>query len=154
MTSKQYGATIQKPIAAGRLEPLRTLLRSIGDDIDKNPQIPFSRLTSAHFLSWFIVDRDGFASYLIFELNVDGPIERFLDDLVAKAGPGIDLIYGHCPGYPARGSTTPREVVEYLLESDIGYDCYYIGWRGLSVDRILQERGPPQADRRVPQPAG
>ena len=107
MTSKQYGATIQKPIAAGRLEPLRTLLRSIGDDIDKNPQIPFARLTSAHFLSWFIVDRDGFASYLIFELNVDGPIERFLDDLVAKAGPGIDLIYGHCPGYPARGSTAP-----------------------------------------------
>ena len=140
MTLRQYGATILKPIVPDRLDPLKALLQSIGDDIDGNPQVPFARLTSAHFMSWFIVEGGDAGPLLFLELNVDGPIEPFLNDLVAKAGAGIDLIYGHCAGYPPRGSSSPDQVVRYLLEDNIGYDCYYIGWRGLTVDRILRER--------------
>jgi hypothetical protein len=32
------------------------MLKSIGDDIDGNPYIAFGRSSSAHFMSWFIVD--------------------------------------------------------------------------------------------------
>ena len=140
MTPGQYGATILKTIVPGRLDPLKALLQSIGDDIEANSQIPFARLTSAHFMSWFIVEGVESGALLFLELNVDGPIEPFLNDLVAKAGAGIDSIYSHCTGYPPRGSGSPGEVVSYLIADNIGYDCYYIGWRGLTVDRILRER--------------
>ena len=140
MTPGQYGATIQKHIVPGRVDALKTLLQSIGNNIGGNTQIPFARLTSAHFMSWFIVEGGEGGPLLFLELNVDGPIEPFLNDLVAKAGGGIDSIYGHCIGYPSRGSGSPGEVVRYLLADNIGYDCYYIGWRGLNVDRILRER--------------
>ncbi len=140
MTPGQYGATILKKIVPGRLDSLKTLLQSIGDDIDGNSQVPFARLTSAHFMSWFIVEGGDVGPLLFLELNVDGPIEPFLSDLVAKGGPGLDSIYSHCTGYPPRGSGSPGQVVSYLLADNIGYDCYYIGWRGLTVDRILRER--------------
>ncbi len=90
-------------------------------------------------MTWFVVDADDVTGPLLFfELNVDGPVESALGEIVAKARPGIDLIYGHCTGYPAGASD--RQVVDWLLKDNIGYDCYYIGWRGLSVDRILAER--------------
>ncbi len=120
------------------MAPLRALLTKIGDDVAGNPLVPFARLTSAHFLSWFIVDRANVGPYLICELNVDGPVEPFLFDLVAQARPGLDQIYAHCPDYPADGQ--PAQIVEYLRRGDIGHDCYYVGWPGLTVDRILKER--------------
>jgi len=137
----QSAATIITPIAAGQVEPLSALLQSIGDDIDANPHLPFARLTSAHFLSWFIVYRDGYGPNLFLELNVDGPIAEFLRSLAAEAGPGLDLIYAHCTGYPAAGSKAPGEVVQYLLAGDVGYDCFYVGLPGLTAGRIGQERG-------------
>jgi hypothetical protein len=141
MSDKQYGATFFKPILPGHLEPLRALLKSIGDDIAGNPHIAFSKLESAHFMSWFIVEAKDAAPLLFLEINVDGPVEDFLVDLLDRAGDGIDEIFGHCAGYPALGSGAPDEVVQYLLRANIGYDCYYICWRGLPVKRILLERG-------------
>jgi hypothetical protein len=141
MSDTQYGATFFKPILPGHLEALRTLLQSIGNDITGNPHIAFARLELAHFMSWFIVEAKDAAPLLFLEINVDGPVEDFLVDLLNQAGAGIDEIYAHCAGYPALGSGAPDEVVQYLLRANIGYDCYYICWRGLSVKRILLERG-------------
>jgi hypothetical protein len=140
MTQRQYGATILKPILAAQVRALATLLQAIGDDIDGNPHIPFARLGTAHFMSWFIVEKTSVGPLLFLEINVDGPIKPFLNDLVTKARAGLDLIFGHCAAYPPPGSSSADQVVEYLLASNIGYDCLYIGWRGLTVDRILRER--------------
>src|SRR5262245_15217062 len=100
----QYGATIMTPVAAEQCKPLQALLLEIGDDVENNTHVPFSKLTLVHFMSWFLVKHDDFGPYLFLELNVDGPIEEFLRELIARAGPGLDLIYGHCEGYPAGGS--------------------------------------------------
>ena len=42
-------------------------------------------------MSWFIVEDGGVGPYLFLELNVDGPIKSFLDELVAQARPGPRL---------------------------------------------------------------
>jgi hypothetical protein len=141
VSDTQYGATFFKPILPDRLEVLRALLKAIGDDILGNPHITFSKFESVHFMSWFIVEAKDAVPLLFLEINVDGPIENFLLDLLDKAGGGIDEIYAHCAGYPALGSGAPGEVIQYLLRANVGYDCYYICWRGLSVKRILLERG-------------
>jgi hypothetical protein len=136
----QSDATIVKPILAGHVDPLRTLLQSIGNDIEGNPLIPFATLPSVHFMSWFIVEDLSTGPCLFLELNVDGTIETALQDIASKGGNGLDQIYSHCADYPASGAADPTRLVPYLMHDDIGYDCYYIGWRGLSVQRILQER--------------
>jgi hypothetical protein len=138
-TNPQSGATIRKPIDPARLDKLQALLTSIGEDITGNPHVPFTQFASVHFMTWFVVDADDVTGPLLFfELNVDGPVESSLRDIVAKARPGIDLIYGHCTDYPAGASD--QQIVAYLIDDNIGYDCFYIGWRGLTVDRILAER--------------
>ncbi len=130
-TTTQSGATIRKPIDPARLADLRTLLTAIGDDVTGNPHVPFTQFAAVHFMTWFVVDADDVTGPLLFfELNVDGPVESALGEIVAKARAGIDLIYGHCTGYPAGASD--RQVIDWLLKDNIGYDCYYIGWRGLS----------------------
>jgi hypothetical protein len=141
ITRTQSGATIVKPVKPGAVLSLTTLLTTIGDNINTYQPIPFTQLADAHFLSWFVVpdDTDPNQANLYFELNVDGPVEPFLRDLIKQAGAGLDQIYGYCQGYP--GSSAPDQAVAYLLEDNIGYDCYYIGWRGLTVERILRERG-------------
>ena len=141
MVTYQHGATIVKTIAADRLDALKSLLQSIGNDIEGNSHVPFAQLNTVHFMSWFIVEPENpVPPQLFLEINVDGPVEEFIDELVARAGPGLDLIYGHCIDYPAAGSRASAAFAKYLLASNIGYDCYYIGWRGLGVDRILRER--------------
>ena len=142
VTRTQSGATIRKPIRADRVDDLKRLLATIGDDVEHCPDIPFTGLADAHFLSWFVIDAyAGTGPMLYLELNVDGPVGPFLHELVRLAGKGLDDIYAHCEGYPSAGSKSPAAVVAYLLEDDVGYDCYYIGWRGLTMQRIRRERG-------------
>ncbi len=136
----QSGATIIKPILDGRVDELRTLLESIGDDVEKYPDIPFGQLSTVHFMTWFIVENMSIGPCLFLELNVDGPIRTFLEDLEAKARAGLDQIYRHCKGYGDATMNAPVRIVDYLMQTDVGYDCFYIGWRGLSVARIRRER--------------
>jgi hypothetical protein len=138
VTLTQHGATIQNPILDGCVASLKALLQPVGNDITGNPLIPFARLPSVHFMSWFVVESSG-TSWLFLEINVDSPIESFLKVLVTAARAGLDQIYSHCVRYPGKG-TTADIVVQYLLGANIGYDCYYIAWRGIDVQRILRER--------------
>jgi hypothetical protein len=139
-TNTQYGATIVKRIITGKVDDLRALLNNIGEKVDNSTDIPFTTFATLHFMSWFIVDEAGNNGQLFLELNVDGPIKPFLEMLVARAWESVDQIYQSCEGYPAGGSHNASAVVDYLLRDNIGYDCYYIGWRGLSADRIRRER--------------
>jgi cytochrome P450/glutathione S-transferase len=142
VAEKQSGATIIKRIANDKVSSLRDLLRNIGDSIETNPDIQFAALTNVHFMSWFIINGDKLEgatnrsaqAYLVLELNVDGSIDDFLKQLEQKAGNALEKIYKHCVDYPL------GQIADYLLCDDIGYNCFYIGWRGLSVDRIRKER--------------
>ena len=48
-------------------------------------------------------------SKLVFECNIDGPVDRYLDQLIAD--PAIDLIYQHCDDYPLGDGRTRSSAI-------------------------------------------
>ncbi len=134
---RQRAFTIQTPIAGERVADLCRLLDRIGDDIKGNPHIPFTSLDRLHYASFVVVDIEPEAPYLLFEGNIDGPVADFVRDLIARAGPGVAEIYRHCVGCPV---THAEELVDYLLDHDIGISAFYVAWPGHTVPSIREEQ--------------
>jgi len=135
-TVAQNPFTVQTRITRERVGDLCALLDGIGDDIKGNPHIPFLTLDRLHYASFVVVDADADDPYLLFEGNVDGPVDDFLRQLV-RAAPGLAEIYRHCDGCPV---TEPDELVDYLLDHDIGVSAFYVAWPGHTVERIREEQ--------------
>ncbi len=57
----------------------------------------------------------------------------FLEQLEQKARTGLGENYKHCADFQASQNKSER-ISDYLLRSNIGYNCYYIGWRGFTVE--------------------
>ncbi len=132
----QNAFTVQTRIVKERMADLCVLLDGIGDAIKTNPHIPFLTLDRLHYASFVVVDADPDDPYLIFEGNVDGPVPEFLRHLV-RAGPGLLEIYRHCDGCPV---SDPDELVDYLLDHDIGVSAFYVAWPGHTVGAIREEQ--------------
>jgi hypothetical protein len=147
----QGALTVIVPIEAGRTEALRVVLDRIdrdeagGTDVEDNPWVPFARLTRVHFARWLIFDEaldvDGrtIPASLVFCSNFDGPRAAHLRELIDVAGPGLDLIYGHCVGYPGRGHEDAGGVLAYLEGHAVRVNTFYNGTYGKSVGQIRRE---------------
>jgi hypothetical protein len=136
---RQSAFTIVTPLASDNVAKLGSYLDAIGDDINKNPHLRFAELKNLHYASFIIIGADTTEPCLLFEGNIDGPIQRFLDHLVATVPHAIDTIYGHCLGYPPAGTADRTAVVRYLMSHDIGTNVFYIAWRGHTVSEICRE---------------
>jgi len=134
---KQRGLTILSPINEAQLEHLDCLLRTIGDDVAKQTQIPFGKLTQLHFASWVIFADGAPGPQLIFESNFDGTAVDFLRQLVGPAQSGLDQIYRHCTDYPAGGAS--NAILEYLQAHIVNTDTFYASCGGVTREQILQE---------------
>jgi len=139
---EQTTLTVITPISPGKVEPLRSLLNIIGDDIDgakHNKYIRFSDLSTTHFARWVIIPEDkakGYKPHLAFESNFDGGLDEYLRDLTRKAGDGLDQIYANCEGYPARGTEDLKAFGKYIRDHSVKYSARYIAYRGRKVKDI------------------
>jgi hypothetical protein len=123
-----------KPEARAALEPL---LLEIGGDIAGNSHIDFSRLTTAHFLRWVILDNDDrYPPQLAFESNFDGTVERHVDEMIAVAAGALCDIYGHCEGLPASARTAPAQLRDFLLARAIPYGAFYRAYPAKTVTEV------------------
>jgi hypothetical protein len=134
---KQRGLTILSPIDEAQVPALDALLRPVGDDIQHQTLIPFSRLTLLHFASWLIFPDGIPGPQLIFESNFDGDAESFLRQLVDQARPGLDQIYNHCSDYAVGKSN--EAVLQYLLAHVVNTDTFYVSCGGFTLAQVLQE---------------
>lgn len=135
----QRGFTIVTRIVPGHADELAALLDTIGGDIKGNPHIPFVDLDRLHYSSMIVVDDGSSDPYLLFEGSIDGEVRAFLRGLVAKAAPGVGLIYEHCAGYPASGTDDHAALADYLVAHDIGPGAMFVAWPGRTVTTIRQE---------------
>jgi hypothetical protein len=112
-----------------RLDCLREVLfrmqKFIQGDTKADPGIPFEKFTQLHFASLVIFDRKGEDPLLVFENNVDGSIDAYLNDLLAGAERGIDAIYENCKGFPQSGTTDEKR--GYLKKNVRKPHLYHIG---------------------------
>lgn len=138
----QSAFTIIATVSPGQQDALRATLDSIGRDPSSNAVLPFGQMASLHFCSLVIIPANPWdsQSLLMFEGNIDGPVDAFLRQLVAQAGSGVDAIFRHCVDYPKNPSDRPG----YLLKRDRGFNTFYVGCPGRTLAQIRREEAVRQ----------
>src|SRR5688572_6856044 len=133
--------TVLAPIREGEEEPLRAILRPIGDDIrgrrldekTAHPRIEFLRSRRLHFARFAILadpDRGPDRKPLLYSANYDGELEGHLTELVAITS-DMEAIWGRCEGY-AGAAAFATFVRSHAHEPD----AFYIAFRDETADSI------------------
>jgi hypothetical protein len=140
MVTTQSSVTIIAPVAAGREADLQNLLETAGQHPADNNLVPFGQFPNVHFGRFFILpsatDPQGraYAAQLVFLVDVDGPGDAFVLQLVGACGDGLHTIYQHCQGYASRVGLR-----DYLCSHSIKAAASYVNTVGRSVTQVHQE---------------
>jgi hypothetical protein len=129
--------TVITKVKPSEVDALKGVLTEIGADPAANAVLPLGGFDTLHFASLVLVEADKLPPTLIFEHNVDGSSDSWLETLAAKAGPGLDAIYAHCVGYPAGAGAAG--VSAYLGDHVVRPGAFHVGATGRSLARIRQE---------------
>lgn len=149
MAARQQIATVLTPVLPRHHAELAAFLREIGENIRRNDQISFNRLSTVHFLRWFVLPppaRNNVGPrarhHLVLSTAFDGPLDAHFRELVREAGPAFHEIYGHCEGYgnPEEHEPSLEEAVAYLRSHRRPSSAEYIGTIGRTLRRIRDER--------------
>lgn len=132
-----------KPAEGVRPEALCARLRALGDRVRGGALQGLDQVPGLHFLcaTWLPGDAEdaGDAGAVLLEMSADGTRRAFLQRLCEKVPAFLDEVFEGCAGRP-RADAAPNEWVRFLEARDIGYDAFYIGNPGRSVERIRQEQ--------------
>ena len=131
--------TIVTQADAARLAELQTYLGGIDAALMHQSALPFEAIDMLHFCSFTVFLDDRFGPYLVFENNIDGAPNEFIDTLCNVAAPALHAIYGFCPDYGAPGAVNPEYLRRYLREHIVRADAPYVGNVGRSARRIRDE---------------
>jgi hypothetical protein len=133
--------TVLAPIRAGEEEPLRAVLRPIGDDIKGKrlqpgvvrPGIEFCHSRHIHFARFVILDdpdRGRDRKRLLYSANYDGDLDGHLAELIAIT-PDLDAIWGRVEGY-----TGPAAFAAFIRAHTQEPEAFYIAFRDETVERL------------------
>lgn len=145
---EQNPITVVTEVRPDCLEKLKIYLKPIGDDINNNKVIQFSAFQNLHYCCFIIIEDENPPAgskkanpQLIFEGNIDGSIQAFLDDLCAKNPEFMREVYGCCEGCPPDNQSLPA----YLRKNDRGANAYYIAHPGQTRQVIEYQRNLRQS---------
>ena len=132
--------TIISPIRPGDQGRVRHQLAEIGyvGSLPADDVFGFGDVEMLHFASVFLYDDAADGWSLVFESNIDGAIEPYLDRLLAIAeardgGAFLTGLYAHCQGVMGGDlATLKRHMLDHVHRPDAGY----IAGVGLTRDRI------------------
>jgi len=147
--------TIVAAVLAGRENALRTLLASMttqpGMADPKNALLPFGEFKTLHFARLALLDDPTLGDiaayglpqprlpvYLAFLGDCDGSARACLEELAARAAPGMRTIFQHCEGFD--GALLP-----WMLAHDLPIAASYVNWVGRTVLQIREESALQQA---------
>jgi hypothetical protein len=130
--------TIITEIDPAQRPQLEQLLEQIRLGLLTNTLIPFPSISLLHFASFVISDNRKSDPLLIFENNFDGEISPYLNQLMTKAGPGLQKIYQCCKGYQPG---VPTANLQQFLEANIVRpNAYHIGNVGRKATVIKENQ--------------
>ncbi len=130
-------------ILPGREQELRDYLESL----PVGGESPLARVGVVHFGRWVIVSRlvylgppsepdDLRNEYLLFAVEVDGPLEGFLDLLRERMAEEADLVWGHCVGYPGSGDRDTFH--RYLRHNQIDVQLAFAAYPEATLPEVLE----------------
>jgi hypothetical protein len=148
----QANFMVLAPIDPAREAELRALLDSMNDSPGQlntsNPLVPFAQFDALHFAR-FVILKDGtlndtracgggpvptYPLYLTFLGDIDGEVDGFLAELVARAGDGLRKIFSCCTGFSAQ-----TDLVRWMKAHEAPPIAAYVNWRGRTVRQIQEE---------------
>ena len=131
--------TVLAAIRPGEEEPLREVLRPIGDDIKGKRlepgavRIELRHSRHIHFARFVVLDdpdRGRDRKRLLYSANYDGELDRHLAELIAIT-PDMDAIWGRLEGY-----TGPAAFAEFIRAHTQEPEAFYIAFRDETVERL------------------
>ncbi|MCI0507463.1 MAG: hypothetical protein L0Z73_15320 [Gammaproteobacteria bacterium] len=140
----QNEITVCAPVKPDLEGNLRQVLERVNADVQNNILLPFARISdSLHFARLLILDKAeqplAKPAYLFFMANVDGSPRIFLQEFIKQARDGLDVIFGHCEGYPSGQAVDDGSRFAYLESRLIKANAYYINTIGRTVRQIRDE---------------
>jgi hypothetical protein len=147
----QSNFMVLAPVAADRVGELRQALASMnrapGVVDPQNPVIPFAQFETLHFARVLVLEdmtldditayglpRVNYPSYLAVLADFDGPAEKFVAELIQRAGEGLKHIFSYCQDF--RSDTDLRMWIE---AHKVSAATAYVNWIGRTVKQVGEE---------------
>ena len=137
----QVAVTVHAPLKAGQFSALDLLLRRATPG---HPIVAFDRMPSVHFARIVALEAETdlsgekIESSVIYMADVDGGARRHLGVLVRQARGQVDLVFGHCVGYPT--TPTDQQRISWLYSHRARPAAYYVHRVGRTVGQIQAEK--------------
>ncbi|GAC1650573.1 MAG: hypothetical protein NVS4B12_20490 [Ktedonobacteraceae bacterium] len=141
----QVALTIITKIKPEETENIKQLLKTMNKNVAQNDVIPFGKFSALHFARLMVleesIDLSGavISPSLVFMGECDAPLDCLLNELVDRAGEGLDMVYRHCEGYPTDGKITRTKRLAYLRAGMVKAQAFYVNTVGRMVQQIHQE---------------
>jgi hypothetical protein len=138
--------TFVAKIVRGREANLQAFLASLQSGQPNHGKLPLAKFANLHYASLLIArDPSGrFPEYLVFENNIDGTIDAYIEQLCSKASEALDAMFSDCAGYGAAApSGAPPDIPrlrKFLRASVTLPNAAFVGNVGRTVQRIRDEK--------------
>lgn len=142
--SHQVAVTIVADVRPGETDSLKRLLATMGDGVANGSVVDLSALRGVHFARFVLLDEtddlrgEPLPASLVYMSDVDITADGHLSELVDTVGSGLDLLFGHCDGYPAAPSARDSRL-SYLRSHLVKEQARYFNTTGRNVRRVRQE---------------
>lgn len=130
--------TVVARVRPERTDAVRDVLAAIAADPETNNLLPLGALGGLHYATLVLHDADPERPLLVLEANVDGEVDALIDDLVERAGEGVDELWGSCVDYPATPATRAQRR-SFLRGRVVLPGAYHVGTTGRSRGTVLAE---------------
>ncbi len=140
----QLAVTVRAPIAPGRKADVVQLLSDINRKGAASGPLPFAEMEGVHFARLFVIDDAtdlegrSLPASLVYMADIDAPLGRHWGELAAKAGPGLDEVFGRCADYPTE-PVTPGARTAWLRGHSVASGAVYVNTVGRGLQQIRGE---------------
>jgi len=144
-----YGLTIFSPIVNDDNADVshNLALRAYLAGLPRDCSAPFAKISGTHMCRLVVLDDVIYpglptrvdhlkSSYLVFESNVDGDVDAYLERMAREAAQEVDAIWSHCEGYP--GIKNVREFVRYMRSCQLTTTFYFADVNDKTVEQTLR----------------
>jgi hypothetical protein len=146
---KVYGLTILSPIIEDeRATPSHDLqIRDYLSKLSTREDSPFALAPGTHLARLVVMDDVIYvgmpaceehlkSKYLIFESNLDGDLDSYLNGLASTIPEHLDAIWQHCVGYP--GAANRQAFIGYMKACQIDTTFFFAAVSDKSVPETLR----------------